>query len=211
MTQDNRSKAKSDLKTGNQCLLHVLNQHFLVEITEVSERSVRVSFPGMDYPVDGMLVSLEFHDKDGFNNYDAIVVEGPQIQAGTILLRRPTQSTRAQHRDSCRVATDLTVQIKDQIHIRRFDASLINLSAGGALLETAAEFDSNTTLEMTLSLPGESTYTVLAQILHVNDTGSRHGECSRVYGVRFISPDAQAVRSIRNYIWRRLRELYPTR
>lgn len=209
MTQDKRPTAPSDLKPGNQCLLHVLNQHFLVEITEVSERSVRVSFPGMDYPVDGMLVNLEFHDKEGFNSYDAVVMEGPRIQTGTILLRRPTQSTRAQHRNSCRVATDLTVQVKDQIHIRRFDASLINLSAGGALLETAAEFDPDTTLEMTLSLPGEPTHTVLSQILHVNDMGSRHGERSRVYGIRFISPDAPVVRSITDYIWHRLRELYP--
>lgn len=197
-----------DIREGNLGLLSVMNQHFLVEIIEVTERHVRVSFAGGDYPVKGMYVDLEFHDKLGFNCYHSVVLEGPGERREGILLRRPVGCTRAQHRDSCRVPTDLTVQVKDQVHVRRYDAALLNVSGGGALLQTRAPFGFETAIEMTVSLPGEPTHTVLAQVVHVTEA-HQSGSDNRLIGVRFVSLDSAVAASMARYIWNRLRELYP--
>lgn len=199
-----------DIAEGNRCLLSVMGQRFMVDVVEVSEESLRVTFPGRDYPVAGMAVDLEFHDPDGFNSYHAQVMVGPDETSGGLVLTRPKEPRRAQHRDCCRVPTDLTVQVKDQVHVRRFDAELINLSAGGGLLSTRAQFDFSSTIEMTVSLPGEATRVILGSVVHVGEAEDNPlmGGGKTIYGVRFIGLDSAAAQSIRRYIRERLRELY---
>ena len=197
-----------DIREGNLCLLSVMDQHFMVEILKVAKDFVDVSFPGVDYPVDGMAVDLEFHDKLGFNSYHAVVVQSPKNNAGRIRLTRPPGCVRAQHRDSCRVPTDLTVQVKDQAHVRRYDAALLNLSGGGALLRTEASFEFDASVELTVSLPGEPTHTFLGQVVHISRPRDLKSNRT-LYGIRFVSLDMPAAESATRYIWRRLRELYP--
>jgi len=202
-----REQDYGDVKAGASCLLSVMGQHFMVDIVDVSEEGIRVTFPGHDYPVEGMVVDLEFHDTEGFNHYRTRVTKGPAGKEHGILLRPTKAAGRTQHRDSCRVPTDLTVQVRDQVHVRRYDAALRNLSAGGALLQTRAPFEFDTTLEMTLSLPGEPTHTILAQVLHTNVVPDSASE-ETLFGVRFVSVDPAVHRSLTRYIWKRLRELY---
>jgi c-di-GMP-binding flagellar brake protein YcgR len=203
-------QAAVDIVEGNRCLLSFMGQHFMVDLVEVGEDSIRVTFPGRDYPVAGMPVDLEFHDKGGFNCYRSEVLEGPERTGTGIVLRRPTEPRRTQHRDTCRVPTDLTVQVKDHIHIRRYDADLVNLSAGGALIMTQAPFDFTTTVELALSLPGEPRHEMLCSVVHMNEAASgRTGDAPKnLFGLRFISPEPDVSRSITRYIWQRLRELY---
>lgn len=200
---------KMEMRAGSSCLLNVLGQYILVDLLEVGEDTIRVSFPAKDYPVVGMVVHLDFHDAEGFDSYEAEVLEGPARADSGLVLSRPTESRRTQHRDACRVPTDLTVQVKDQVHVRRYDASLLNLSAGGALIETDAPFDFSTTLELTLSLPGESLLRVLGQVVHISDEAKRKEPGSRLFGVRFVSLDPEARQTVSRYAWYRLRELYP--
>ncbi len=198
-----------DIRKGNTCLVTVLDDHFMSRILDVTDDTIGVSFPAADYPIEGMLVELEFHDKHGFNRYPAQVVAGPTIESGQILLKRPTQCFRSQHRSSCRVPTDLTVQVKDEVHVRRYDADLLNLSGGGALIRTHAPFDYDTTVDITVSLPGESTHTVLGKIVHFAEE-DRHREhpTMKLFGIRFIGLDPGVQESITRYLWARLRDLY---
>lgn len=208
MTAEMTGADSEDIRVGNSCLLSVMNQLFLVEILEVNDDTMRVTFAGMDYPVEGMQADLEFHDKLGFNCYRTIVLEGPKNERSGIVLMRPRECSRARHRDSCRVPTDLTVQVKDQEHFRRYDAALINLSAGGTLISTEAPFDLDATIEIHISLPGEPTHKVLGHIVHVGEDEGGPAGAPRLLGVRFVTPDPDVVESIVKYIWRRLREIY---
>lgn len=208
MTTETSGVESEDIRVGNACLLSVMNQLFLVEILNVEPTSIRVSFPGMDYPVEGMAAGLEFHDKSGINTYQTVVLEGPRSGKEGILLQYPHKKIRERHRDWCRVSTDLTVQVKDQIHFRRYDASLVNLSAGGALIRTNAPFDLDTTIEMFISLPGEPMHHVLGRVVHVNRCEDMPTEAPRLFGIQFISPDRKIIESIIKYIWNRLREMY---
>lgn len=207
-TVTTRHSLRDELKVGNRCLLRVVGDAFLVKIIDVQTAYIRVTFPGKDYPVEGMQVILDFHDENGFNSYRTHVVRAPD-RAGALTLVRPVEARRTSHRDSCRVPTDLTVQVKDQVHIRRYDAALHNLSGGGALIETNANYDFSTTVEVTLSLPNEPRHTIIGQIVHVAD--SRHrGNGSKLYGIRFIALTPETTQSLARYIWKRLREVYPT-
>ena len=201
-------RIRMEMRLGGTCLLNVIGQHFLVEILELGPDSLRVSFPGRDYPVPGMIVHLDFHDTNGFDSFEAEVLEGPSKAGSGLLLSKPSESRRTQHRDSCRVPTDLTVQVKDQVHVRRYDAALLNLSAGGALIETDAPFDFSTSLELTLSLPGEPLLRMLGQVVHVSDEATRPDR--RTFGVRFVALSPEVHQSISRYAWHRLREMYPS-
>lgn len=200
------------IRKGESCLLSVMDEHFLVKILEVGESHVRVTFPGRDYPVEGMQVYLEFHDESGFDCYPVAVIAGPNGGDDSVTLQRPTKHRRTQHRLSCRIPTDLTVQIKDQVHVRKYDAAVLNLSSGGALIRTSAPFDFSTTVEIRFSLPGEPQHPTLGQIVHVaaTDDPQRHPS-SRLLGVRFLDPDPALIDSINRYVTTRLRDLYPAR
>lgn len=198
-----------DLKAGEECLLSVMDGHYLVKILEIGKEQVRVSFPGEDYPVAGMTVELQFHDEDGFNGYKSEVLEGPEPGRRSVVLRIPEKCERSSHRRTCRVDTDLTVQVKDHVHVRRYDAELVNLSAGGALLKTKAPFDFNTSIELMLSLPGDMMRTILGQVVHISMSTRTHPDSAHLLGVHFTGADADTAQAITRYVWDRLRETGP--
>lgn len=212
-TGSNAAPSTNDhIKKGVSCLLNVMDEHFLVKILEVGEESVRVSFPGRDYPVEGMRIYLEFHDEAGFDCYPAAVLEGPSPRGDSIRIERPSACRRTLHRLTCRIPTDLTVQVRDHAHIRKYDAAVLNISSGGALVRTAAPFDFSTSVEFSFSLPGEPNHTVLGQVVHIAapDDARLHPEM-QLYGIRFLDPEPDVVRSINRYVTQRLRDLYPAR
>lgn len=202
-------KRHPEIEVGRECLLHLMRQYFMVEVIEVGAETLRVSFPGRDYPVEGMPADIQFHDKAGFYSYPSVVVEGPDPKRPGIVLRFPKERRRAQHRDTCRVATDLTVQVRDQAHVRHYNATLLNLSVGGALVETEAPFDFHTGVEMVMSLPGEPTHAVLAQVVHIGEARAERETARRLVGLRFVGIEPAAIHSISRYILSRLKDLYP--
>lgn len=193
---------------GAECLLNFVGRHFKSRILEVGPETFRVTFPGRDYPVPGLNIVLEFHDDYGFYYVPTIVVEGPQQQPGGITLRKGDQVKRSTHRDSFRVPTDLTVRVRDHIHVRRYDAALVNLSGGGCLLRADAPWDFSSTLEITLSLPGEPLYTLLGQVIHIAECPRCGQETPHLFGAKFIGIDPEVERAICNYVFARLPQLY---
>ncbi len=199
---------EKDIKKGSDCLIRVMDKQMLVKIVDVGDDSFRVSFSGVNYPVDGMFVELDFHDHDGVRSYRSEVVQGPKKKNDGIVLSKHVELTLKQHRDSCRVPTDLMVQVRDQIHVRRYNAFLLNLSTGGVLIQVDAPFDLDTTVELTISLPGEAQYMVLGQILHVSKAFENLGNGAHLYGLRFIGVDPLVQECISRYCCKRLQELY---
>lgn len=205
-------KAKGEefkVEKGHECFLNVTGRHFKVKILEAGPDTVRVAFPGKDYPVEGMGAALEFYDEEGYTYINTEVTEGPGGKGEGVLLKIRSEAKRNVNRSVIRVPTDLTVQVKEQVHVRKYDAALLDLGAGGALLQTEAVFGFHTLVEITLSLPGESTYTILGQVMHAAEAPKRHNAPSHFYGIRFTEVDPDFERSVGRYIWRRLRELYP--
>jgi len=198
-----------DIRKGNECFVNLMGQHFLSHILDVSDDRLTISFPGADYPASGMHLELQFHDDEGFNSYRSQVVAGPLKHAGAVVILRPRGMDRILHRHTCRVSTDLTVQVKEENHIRKYDAALLNLSRGGALLETDAPFDFNSSIELSISIPHDQTRTIHGHVTHVNRQQSPGGNERLTVGVRFANMDADTNQAIMNYVWQRLRDIYP--
>jgi c-di-GMP-binding flagellar brake protein YcgR len=204
-----RNEDTPDLSKGRECLVFLMGQHFLGRILDASEDRLTLTFPGTDYPTPGMQLQLQFHDEEGFNSYLSLVVAGPQEHAGCVIVERPAAMERILHRQNCRVSTDLTVQIKEAELIRQYDAALLNLSGGGALLETDAPLDLNSSVEMTISIPLDTVRTIHGRVTHIERRVPPHDSCRFIVGVCFGKMDAATTRAIKEYVWQRLRELYP--
>lgn len=203
------STSAPEIAVGTTCLMTVTDHLFMVQISEVTDDTIRVTFPGIDYPVEGMLIDLEFHDLSGFSYYQATVIDGPQKVGDGILLERPTDAKRVRHRDSCRVSTDLAAELKDQAHVKTYPARITNLSTSGALVETEGYFELDTALDITLTLPDESVHEIVVKIVHVNDSVESGATPVHSYGTRFVGYEPGTGRAITRYIWAQLKNIYP--
>jgi hypothetical protein len=197
------------LTAESECLLNVTGRHFLVKIQEVKDDVLRVTFPGKDYPITGMKGNIEFHDAEGFFYYPFQVIEGPNPKHAGIAIRRSSELKRSKHRDSCRVPTDLMVQVKDESHVRHYNGDLLNIGAGGALIQSEAPFDYSTIIELTLSLPGDVTRMIRCHIVEILSPGGNVRPALNRYCLRFFEIDADAQECITRYVWERLRQMYP--
>ncbi len=197
------------LTVGSECMLDVTGRHFLVTILEIKDDTLHVSFPGKDYPIQGMRGALEFHDKEGFSYYLVQVTEGPTHKGSGIWLRRTESLKRSKHRDACRVTTDLMAQVKDEAHVRRFNADLLNIGAGGALIQTEAPFDFSTTAELAVSLPGEPSHTIRCHVVDMLPPSDKVHPNAKRFCLRFVEVEPDAEKSISRYVWQRLSQMYP--
>jgi Tfp pilus assembly protein PilZ len=198
------------LSVGTQCMLHVTGRHFLVRVVDVDNDLVRLTFPGKDYPIEGMRGEIQLHDEEGFFYYPVVVVEGPMLKGSGIRVRKMGGLKRSRHREACRVSTDLTVQVKDEAHVRLYNGLLLNVSAGGAFIQTDAPFDYSTTVEITISLPGEPTHGIRSRIVDVLPACETARSTDKRFCVRFLDIDPDAEKSITRYVWERLHQMYPT-
>lgn len=203
-----RSGEQTHFFEGNRGLLILMGQRFLVTVLNATPDTVRVTFPVQDFPMEGMYVSLEFHDDLGYSTFESEVIASPRDPGDGLQLRRPPEGTRTHHRSAWRVAADFHVEMKGHVHPRRYEAPVINVSGGGLLVRTDAPFAFGDNVELTFDLPGDGRKQTLAQVMHITVAEKSQGGIPLV-GFKFVAADPQLTRSVSMYIWRRLRELHP--
>lgn len=199
----------AQFRIGESCMLTVMERHFLVRVLRVDEKTIQVSFPGIDYPISGMMTDLEFHDPEGFRKYESKVVRGPQQEGDGVILERPLEKESSRHRDAFRIDTELRGRVGDVSTDETFEMTVHNISTIGALLESPAQFAMGSTLRLHLDLPGFDLHEMEVEIMHAA-TVSTHGKPLYQYGVQFVGHQLGAGRSLTEYIWRRLRQIYPS-
>jgi len=198
------------LSQGSQCYLRVLDRRFFCEIMEVGEQSIRVTFPGMDYPVEGTPVDLEFHVSDGYTCYHTQVVSGPAASGGGLVLERAPGGLKFyRHRDSWRVPTDFLVQLKFDGEPRRHNLPLLNISAGGIMVRTDLPLEFGSSVLLTLELPGEPAVSTRGRVVHIQEAPGGLSGRARLVGIKFQNVEANARRAVTRYVWKRIRELFP--
>lgn len=200
----------TDIALGKELLMTVAGRNFLVEVVDLRSESLRVTFPGIDYPVQGMQVELEMHEPAGFSYYQTTVKKGPLKEGDGVVLEIPAPPRRSMHRDTFRVPTDLKGEVLGPGDDHWTRATVTNLSAGGAYIEMKDEsYTEGTTVDLALLLPGDSRRVVQAQILHVVEPREENGQYYYAYGTRFTGYEPGAGREITQYIEGLLRDLYP--
>ena len=193
---------------GNRGLLVLMGHRFLVTIIGLGDGTVRVTFPVQDFPMEGMYVTLEFHDELGYSTYETEVVKSPDGPGDGLLLSLPPASSRTHHRSSWRVTADFPVELKSHVHPRRVEAPVINISAGGMLVRTNMNLAMDENVDLEFNLPGDTHKSVLAKVVHLHVPDASQGEIPLV-GIQFVSPEPLLTKSLTQYIWRRLRQIHP--
>ncbi len=196
------------LQVGNRALLLLLGQRFLVGILEVTPAGVRVSFPVQNFPIEGMQVQLEFHDENGYTSCDMEVLESPKSIGDGLLLARTQSPFRTQHRTNWRVPAALAVSMREQAHPRPYEGHARNISAGGILVESDAALLVNDAVDLSFALPSGHRITTVAEVISVAASPERTSN-AHLYGFRFLDLEPADAQALRQYIWHRLRELYP--
>lgn len=193
---------------GSRALLVLMGHRFLVTLLHEDREHLRVTFPVQDFPMEGMYVTIEFHDDLGYSSYETEVLQSPAQPGDGLLLKRPSESSRTHHRSSWRVAADFTVQLKSHVHPRRVEAPVINVSAGGMLVRTDMALSMDDNVDLEFNLPGDSLKKALAKVVHVHVPDLSKGELPLV-GLQFVGIEPAMSKAITHYIWRRLRQLHP--
>jgi hypothetical protein len=177
-----------------------MGKRFGVEVLDVGERAIRVSFPFADWPSDGTAVELELPSDHEYVRYRATVAYEPETTyvAGLVLhdLVR-CEPEKAQRVDS-RVPTDLTVQVRETPHPRRFNASVVNLSVGGALLRSDLGAAPGHELDIDMSLPCHCVERLPARVVHVAPDGESFE--GQLLGVQFVNTRPETRSAISDYI-----------
>jgi len=193
---------------GSRGKLNVMGKRLGVEVLDVGDHGIRVSFPFSDWPAEGMPVELDLPSDQGFVRYRATVAYEPETAyvAGLVLHDPVRCGPDVAQRGHCRVPTDLTVQVKEAPHPRRFDALVLNLSQGGALLQSELIAEPGHVLDIDLSLPCHPAESIPARVVYVaTESESPEGQ---LLGVRFENHNPDTATAISEYIDYRLQAIF---
>ena len=199
--------AQAPFQVGKECFLRVQARIYRSKILGVAKDTIWVSFDDQDHPRQGTVVELEFHDGQGHIAYHTQVVIEPKQRGDGIVLQRASGDKFMKHRRSWRVPTDLVGSVRALNNGHVYQARLVDLSSEGALVETPAEFEVASFVDLTLAFPQRPPHTIKARVVH-DSSGQTHGLLYR-FGVRFTEIPRDAQRSLTLFLWKRIRELYP--
>ncbi len=188
------------LRPGGTFLLRAGREYFLSTVESVTEHSVEVTVPAKDYPPPGMSVSMDFHDEDGCTIYHTKVIRGPSATRRSARLRLPVSSRRITHREYTRVETNLPVRFREMGTVTYHQGTIVNLSAGGVLLNTKKTHEFQKLLEIELKLPDSTRLTVLGQIVHKSEQLDDQAGRMSLYGCRFVRLDRRERKAIVQYV-----------
>jgi hypothetical protein len=198
------------LAKGSKGFLSAGSQRVPIEIADYSGKAVHVRFPGQGLIGGSPWCWLDFEVPGGLARYHTQICAATyDIQDG-LLLVRVHGLDRIGIREFARVPVHLPVTLTTS-HGQTYEVMLVNVSSGGALIETDIEADIEFHLrdEVTVQLPlPAKLYTIGGQVVHVEQTGLGR-ENRRRYGVRFVEVDRPFLRDLFDFIWLRLTELFP--
>jgi len=200
---------ESCLMKGSKGFLRVMGYPFLVEVLGVEGKQIWVSFPGADYPVEGMGAQLEFHQDTGYVLYHTQVVRGPRQLGDGVIVERSETSDERRHRANWRVPTNLAVVIQEAGSGTRYSAIMENLSAGGLLLRAYANLNLKNLLNVTFELEDGEEHTVVGKVVYAAEESSLSRRPNQEYGVSFVEVPNAARRAITLFLYAKIRQLYP--
>lgn len=196
------------LKPGYSVFFRLLGQRFLVEVLEVTHDTITVSFPGESYPVEGMGVDIEVHERTSVLTYHTQVLEPPTTGRPQMLLQRAASLTRRKHRGAWRIPFKADAVLRHSGDPQTQVCIYHDLSSQGALVHTNAGASVGDIVEITLPIPSGPGPWVRAKVLRV-EPGTAPLRRKQRLGLVFLEMPAETKRTLTRFLWVRLLELYP--
>ncbi len=200
---------QSPITVGNNALLNMMDERFLVKIVGIEGGKIWVTFPGACYPLNGMGGHLEFHRPDGVLAYNVQVLRYADGKDTGIILERSESAEHRTHRTTWRVPTDISVVVQTE-NDQRFTAIMENLSAEGALLRAHPLLGLRTPLRLNFALDKEHGNQVVdGRICYAQEADGLANPPIQHYGVRFYEMSPATRRLLTLFLYHHVRKLYP--
>ena len=176
-----------------------------IEVVDSCGKAVRVLFTDKPLLGGSPWCWLEFDDPFGGARYYTQICAATYDAADGLILVRVSGIEREGVREFARVPANLDVSL-EKSPSSSIDANLLNISSGGALIESDGQLALQARVGIQLTLPGSGDYKVTGQVVHVEQI---EPNIKWRYGIRFVEVQGDFLRALLNYLWLRLTELFP--
>lgn len=196
------------IRKGNRGYVRIGKDLVEAEILDVRDGIIRVHCDSPPALHDGAAVLLEFRceEPSGVAAYYARVLTASPDAVHEMVLLRSASLNREELRANLRVPTDIALSIHTNGHAQPLHGRLLNISAGGAYVETSSPLTLNGRSRVTLKMVDEPALQVHGEVIHAgeSDTGTGIHRC----GVRFSNIEPENARAISWYVWSRVRSFF---
>ena len=196
------------LKKGNEAYLRLMGRRFLVEVLAVANDTISISFPGGNYPIEGLGVTLEFHEPNGVVSYHTQVIAGPRGEGEGMVLQRAVSVTRMQHRRAWRVPVNVKMSLRKRGQRLPRKVLVIDISAEGVLIETNAPLAFEDLTDLRLTLPKLPVHVVAARVVRLEPADPARKQGPR-FALLFVDVAPETRRLLTYYVWSQLRRRHP--
>lgn len=209
MAQDRLAQEAGHFIPGTRCMLVVDNTRLHVAVLEASEDQARLSFPHKAALEEGQRVTLEFTGDEGVVGYESEILRLPKAVGDGLAVSRTRILTNEVQRAWWRVDTKIRAEVKGHVHPKRVNCTIENIAVGGALVSTVSKFQVGDVADLRFTIPGARQEDFLCEVVHMQPPRTK-GARENFVGLRFLNVDQVTKGLLKNYVWRRLRELHPT-
>ena len=190
---------------GTKCSLRIDGRRYPAELVDARDRVLRMQCleDGFDMRSRGIVV--EFEGRGGNAAYFTRFLTAAPDDHKELILLRSANLNCDELRSFLRVPTEIAVTVTLEDSPAKFDARLLNISSGGALMESEMlpELEYGEKLQMQIvDDPGIS---VQSELIHFSN--GKSSSSIRV-GVRFIDVDDASVRALTWFVWKRVKMFF---
>ena len=196
------------IRKGGRGRVRMGGSAYPAEVMDVRDRVVRLHCEAARLPNDGAGVVLEFDDERSgcVAGYYARVLTASPDSVHELVLLRSASLNREELRTNLRVPADIPLTLETNGLPTPISGKLLNISAGGACIETQGAIGQNGRSRVRLHMTEEPALQVAGTIIHAEETEA--GSEVRRIGIRFSEISPEDSRAISWYVWSRVRSFF---
>ena len=187
---------------GMKCALRIDGKRFPAELVDARERVLRLRCLEDGFSMDSRGIVVEFEGPKGTAAFfTRFLTSAPDCHTELILLRSANLNCD-ELRSFLRVPTEIGVSVTLEDSPAQFAAKLLNISSGGALMESGSMPEVEYGERIKVQITEDPAIAVQGEIIHFSD-----GKTSTDprFGVRFMDVDDNSVRALTWFVWKRVK------
>lgn len=190
---------------GTKCSLRIDGRRYPAELVDARDRVLRMQCLEDGFDMQSRGVVVEFEGNGGNAAYfTRFLTAAPDDHTELILLRSANLNCD-ELRSFLRVPTEIPVSATLEGSPAKFDARLINISSGGALMESDKLPELEYGEKLQLQIVDDPGISVQGELIHFSN--GKPSSNLRV-GVRFIDVDDANVRALTWFVWKRVKMFF---
>ncbi|NUM54216.1 MAG: PilZ domain-containing protein [Candidatus Hydrogenedentes bacterium] len=190
---------------GKKCALRIDGKRYAAELLDVRDRVLRMRCLEDGFSMDSRGIVVELDGPQGIAAYfTRFLTSAPDNHTELVLLRSANLNCD-ELRSFLRVPTEIAVTVALEDSPAQFGAKLLNISSGGALMESDTLPEMEYGERIRLQIADEPAISVKGELVHFSN--GKPSSSLRI-GVRFIDVDDASVRALTWFVWKRVKMFF---